>query len=511
MRIAFFPVLFSFFLLPAHAGTNAMQEKKDSASILQRLLGNQSVSPNFFLLPYDNPALKYGMYDYTLNEISAGGAYRHESEPLMLQTGDGYRYGHVGAKSFIRKERSRMWGNASYRNGKQTNVQWNETADYLLLYPYVMGDTVGGDLNTEEYSFNGGYAGRAGRFIWGADAAYRATTGYRRTDPRPRNITGKLDFAFGAALTCRNGYRPGISVNVSRYKQKNVVKFYNEQGNPALYHFTGLGTDYYRFRGKEKETYYKGRQFGGSLNLLPVDGTGFTANVSFRHFRFEKIISALNELPMARADEYAWKAEAGYKRKSGNRTWGVRTEADRIHRKGTENLFGDPANDIYPQISSVPQYSNRITTCLLAGFCENSTEKGISWAIRPLARFIRIDTRYIYPARKQENERLQGAVALQAGKSLGKWLLRTEATVRYDASLQAGLQLPDDANEKMLVPLLSHYRFLATDHLLLAFGLRGDFAINTRCTLYLSTNWQSGRYTDNVRTDDITVAFGATF
>ena len=48
-----------------------------------------------------------------------------------------------------------------------------------------MGDSVGGDLRTEQYRFQGGYAGRAGRIVWGAEAAYRATLAYRQVDPRP--------------------------------------------------------------------------------------------------------------------------------------------------------------------------------------------------------------------------------------------------------------------------------------------------------------------------------------
>lgn len=480
-------------------------------SILQRMVENQSDYRRFFSLPYGNPAMKYGMYEYTLNEISAGGEYRHENQPLIIQTGDGYRYGLVDVKSFIRKKQSSMWGEASYRNGKQMNLKWNETSDYLLLYPYVIGDTIGGNLKSEQYVFNGGYTAQTGKLILGADASYHATIGYRQVDPRPRNITGKLDFTFGIALANVKGYRPGISINASKYKQKNDIKFYNEQGNPTLYHFTGLGTDYYRFRGKEKETYYKGRIFGGSINLLPETGNGFTANISFNNFMFEKIISALNELPMAKVDEYTWKAEAGYKQKFLYRTWGVKAEFINKHRKGTENIFGDPVNDIYPQIASAQQYSNKHMGFLISGFFENTNPENIIWAIRPTIGLNDIDTRYIYPARKSESERLYSTLFLQAGKKTGKCFFRLMADICYDASLNANLQLPDDTDSRMSVPLLNNYRFLASDHTLMKLQLRSDYAINRRCALYLSAYWQRGWYTKQVRTDNVSVVLGVAF
>lgn len=506
-------VISCFFVscLSAYAEAKDKIEKVDSVSVLQRITENKSVYANFFTLPYENPAMRYGMYRYTLNEISVGGEYRHEDEPLIMQTGDGYRYGAVDVKSFIRKNNSSMWGEASYRNGKQMNMQWNETSDYLLLYPYVMGDTVKGNLKSEQYFFNGGYSANAGKIIWGSNASYRATIGYRQTDPRPRNITGKFDFTFGIALTGVGGYRPGLSVNATKYKQKNDIKFYNDQGNAMLYHLTGMGTDYYRFRGEEKETYYKGRIFGGSLNLLPEDYSGFTVDLSFNNFLFEKIISSLNELPMAKVNEYTWRAETGYRKKQMNRAWGVKAELANIHRKGTENIFGDPANNIYSQIASVQQYSNKQTECRLSGFYEHTGRYDFNWSISPSVGFGRMGTKYIYPARKQKNERIYSALVLRADKKMGDFLVRAKAEACYDASLNAELQLPAEVNEKTLVPLLSDYRFLDSDHTLMKLELRADYAFTNRCAFYLSACWQRGWYTERVRTDAIQAVCGIAF
>ena len=108
-------------------------------------------------------------------------------------------------------DRTRLWGNARYTTGKETGVVWNETADFELLYPYVMADSFGGDLSLQEYAFTGGYSGRAGKFTWGIEGSYRAALEYRNRDPRPKNIVSDLDFAGGGSVRLGK-YVVGISV-----------------------------------------------------------------------------------------------------------------------------------------------------------------------------------------------------------------------------------------------------------------------------------------------------------
>ena len=147
----------------------------DSLSVQRRINANQSsAEKDFFSLVYTNPAMKFRQYTYTLNELRAGGEYRHEQQPFVIQEGNGRRMGLVDVNSFIRKGQSSLWGEARYVNGKKLGRNWNETSDYTLLYPYVMGDTVGGNLKSEQYYFAGGYARQTGRFTFGVYASYCA-------------------------------------------------------------------------------------------------------------------------------------------------------------------------------------------------------------------------------------------------------------------------------------------------------------------------------------------------
>lgn len=106
---------------------------------------------------------------------------------------------------------SRIWGNAYYHNGERKNVQWNESADYELIYPYVMADTIGGDIKSETYFFEGGYAASHGRWTFGGEFSYRALLEYRDVDPRPRNSIADLQGKAGASYQFNKRYAVALS------------------------------------------------------------------------------------------------------------------------------------------------------------------------------------------------------------------------------------------------------------------------------------------------------------
>ena len=145
-------------------------------SIWDRLWEHRSVVASFVELSYRNPAVHYDRYSSSLTRATVGGQYTSESEPVLLQSGDGEKSIGFQADSYIRKKNYCLWGNTLYRNGRVKNLKWNETSDWELLYPYLLADSVGGDLSKEIYSFTGGYAAR-----------YESITCLLYTSPSPRD------------------------------------------------------------------------------------------------------------------------------------------------------------------------------------------------------------------------------------------------------------------------------------------------------------------------------------
>ncbi len=483
----------------------------DSTHVLERVAEYRTLRTDFHRLPYANPALMWRRHATSLTEVETGAHFRHEDRPVVMQQGDGHRLATVGVRSFANRAEGSLWGEAGYSNGTYTNLKWNETSDFALLYPYVMGDSVGGDLRSEQYRFQGGYAGRAGRIVWGAEAAYRATLAYRQVDPRPRNIAARLQAALGAAWDGWTRYRLGLSVHASKYKQENNIKFYNEQGSPALYHFTGLGIDYYRFRGERKETYYKGYTLGASLDLLPRDGSGWAATVAWRRFQFEKIISSLNELPMAEVVEYVGQAETGYTCHQGDRSWGVRADATLLHRAGTENLFGTPANNIYPLIASARQYARRVTAGTLVAYYERKTPGSWAWAVQPRLSLCRQTEAYASPARQMAATHFTTHLTLQGSKQWNGVLLTAGLSGEWTASLHPSLQLEAGAQGAGLEALYNNFAALSASRGDAGAHVRADFAIRSRCSLYLAARYTYACYTDGNLAHSATAVLGVAF
>jgi len=307
-------------------------------------------------ISFEKPSVKVLKRKYSLSSVSVGATLRNESRAVITQLGKGEISGNFNAHTYITNKKGATWGNASYTNGKIADVQFNETSDYAMLYPYTLGDSVGGDLRFQNYRFGGGVnTALDSNWKLGVEAQYRADLAYRQIDPRPKNLVTDLDATIGASRRIAGKYLVGLDLNAGKYKQTNSLRFFSELGVPNVVHFTGLGTHYYRFQGSNYNTYYKGYRVGGSLGIVP-DGCGWHGSIAYNYLAFTKIISSLNELPMARAGEHQISGEIAYLNTEST-AWGIKLNADYSRKLGAENIFGDAADNVYPQIMSLEQFS----------------------------------------------------------------------------------------------------------------------------------------------------------
>ena len=397
-------------LLCAVASLKAMPVM-DSVPLLSRIGSAQQPIRHFAVMPYENPAMRLDRYDATLTRLSLSGYYAMQKEAIQLQLGDGAVFGQVDALAFVRKKQFSLWGGAGYENGRKRDVCFNETSDYERLYPYVMGDSVGGDLASQTYCFHGGFAYTFGRVLLGAEAAFRAAFEYRQVDPRPL------------------------------YKQTNGLKFYNELGVPNVLHFTGLGTDYYRFRGSKYGTYYNGYDVGTDLQLRHKGKYGWKAGLAYDYASVTKIISELNELPLTHLAVHEMAAELAYE-SEGKRFWGVALLLDNSLRFGTENVFGDAANNVYPQIASAQQYMALQPQITLKGLYGKRFSSSQEWHLEPFVGYRAYHESYASPARSVSLAHVFASMRGGWFYTKGKWALQMDGMARWDAPVKASAQMP---------------------------------------------------------------------
>lgn len=196
--------LLLFCLLPLPLWSEAQTAAAcDSLGILRRAEFHNAPLATLDASAYESsPAAMLYRYPVSYSTLRLQGDLRSESRPILQPEGDGVLVGTFRADSYLRlDEQSVVTAGASYERGRTDNVRWNSTADYRLLRPFVLADSVGGDLSTEEYAFRGAYVRRDGRINYGIGINYRARHEFRQIDPRPHNIVNDLTGTIGAGFS----------------------------------------------------------------------------------------------------------------------------------------------------------------------------------------------------------------------------------------------------------------------------------------------------------------------
>lgn len=337
--------------------------------LLQTIADNHDGVWQLASLSYANPAVNQWRMKNGLTKVGAGLSGRSFKNVPDSREGTGRNAWSLAATTYTKYRSSTLWGAASYKNGKVRDVVWNETADMSLLYPYLLADSVGGDIKQEQYHFAGGYADHKGRWAWGATIGYTALLEYRDVDPRPRNVTGRLELSVGALFRMAGSYFAGLGANMLKYKQTNEIEFKSEMGVDKVFHLTGLGSHYNRFAGDGLSTYYDGYRFGIDMNVYPSDSRGLFAACRLSRFSYKNILSDLNKLPLARVRHNELEAEAGWLKPEGKIFGGSSVGLNVYRRHGIENIFGDAASSVYPVITSNEMYADNYVSLKAAGRC----------------------------------------------------------------------------------------------------------------------------------------------
>lgn len=335
----------------ASAATDSIPDPR--RQVLDRIAASQAaVQPRPRTLFSANPAT-FGYWRQTaLSAIDARGNYLSRDEAETVQEGTGHLLGSIEATSFMPlSATTAVWGSAGFTSGQYRGILWNNSADYSLVAPYVYGDSVGGNLQTRQYTFSGGYSGRSNGWGWGAEASYRAVIDYRNRDPRDKIVVSDLSIDAGASRELPNGYIVGLSGGLRIYNQESDVEFYNPNNDIRAYALTGLGNYYSRFSGNSNlNTAYKGTAGRASLQYLPKAGCGLMITVDGKYTAIRQILRDFNNLDLTRSDTYSIELKAAYSFRSGKALMVPTLQASFNRKLGFENIFGSSVGNNYEKI-----------------------------------------------------------------------------------------------------------------------------------------------------------------
>ena len=400
----------------------------------------------------------------TYSELSAIYDLRRESEALLPQEGNGTKQGSVKVGSLIRLQRqSAVRAGAEYSRGVKRNVLWNSTSDLELLYPNVMADTVGGDLQKEQYAFHGAWSKIIGKAHIGVYGGYRALHEFRKVDPRPRSVTSDLNAALtGGLLT--GGYVMDLCGAVRIYKQSQDVSFYDPLGaNTSEIHFTGLGSHFERFDGAGDFTSsrYIGHGLEASATVLPRRSNGWTGQIFYNSLDIECLLTSNNDVPITDLWAQRLGGAAGYRHLGGGVSWSVLAQACYELRQSSENIIDTGKNNEYAVLGSLTMYRNRILSAGLEGAVEVPTAAG-TLSFEPLIEYSRSFAGYIFPERKMSFSLVEAGLKVGMRRCFKEWLLGAGASFSRVPGLDGSLLIPAEHTETRILEYLERFHSMVS-------------------------------------------------
>lgn len=468
---------------------------------------------------FSNPAMKRYQSAASQTEVSVGYDYRHATTPIRLEQGDGHSRAFAHVDAFLHKGKATLWGEASYSNGSARNIQFCETSDFELLYPYLMADTVGGKSKQERYHFLGGFSYPIGRWNVAAQGSYTALMEYRTRDPRPKNLSGDLKVNVAASYRLgnpNNGYVLGLAIDARKYKQTNEVKLYNEVSVPTIYHLTGLGYDYYRFRGMNTSTYYKGYGVGSMLDLARVDHRGWFAHAEYGYLDIDKIISSLNELPMANIKEYREKVNLGQVLGTERNIWSIGLSEEWIVRRGREHIFGTAQDNVYPQITTAASYfSAKKQLSVDASYRHlflNHSEIAIKGNVGWNGWKETYEEDGSEPVRDLKGDAWVSRLTLSGKLNLHNWQLAANLAGEYQWNTSDHLGVKDEVEKAALLAPVEHfYEYLCHNRQFVNAMAEAGYTHDKRFTPFVRIGWQYAHYMEAEHQNSLQMSVGVKF
>ena len=388
----------------------------------------------------DNPAANDSLYSHSFSTLSLSLHSESANRPFFYQLGTARQNITAGVSSYLYlPSNMTVWGNAGYERGENKDICFNSTSDYNLIYPYVLGDTIGGKTHVETYSFAGGTAFHKKRWTFGASIRCRAMQEYRQTDPRMRGIVTDLVLQVGAKYAFKYN-DVALGFGSVFYKQTNDVDFYREEGGNKEYLFTGLGTYNGRFSGGNNELYYKATGYKVDLNVIPKKFHGLFVTGVYEYIPYTQILTKLNALPLNTLHFSNCSLVMGWRNNKHNQ-WSVYGLMSQQKRLGDEHIAGDASGGEYKQLTSLTLYHQVVRFYALNALYHKGNQSAFTTKIT--LGYKDYNETYEQKERSISFSKLYGEGNVQWQKVLNKrCFLSCYISGGYEATLQKNMIMP---------------------------------------------------------------------
>lgn len=481
LKIQWFTI-FSFFLLPTWG-------QKQEVTVEDFL--KQEIA--YYDTWWDNPAMYFYFPTHHFTDVSIQ-FNKEQKQAYPIQQGNGQDAFVFRANSFVKKQKELYYGGAIYENNVQKGLSWNTVLNAERLQPYIVGDTIGGNMQKESYFFSGGYAKRLGKVALGTFASYKALFGYDRKDPRPHNTVSDLNVSVGGTLEFLQKYALGLQLSFNKYEQTNVLSIFRDGGSGAIFYLRGLGIDDETFttvitdKGGTSNK-YKQKRYTLGLHCYPLKNKGIVLALDFVNSNLELLQGVgLNSLDITGLTGKKGKGIVGYKFMVKEKPFHVRIYGKINQKKGKEYIYNQ-SKILLTTSEKYKKEEYRIGIDFLATFRHKKGSRNYGWADFSYGNS---NERYLGLRTSRSEKKIQHVQFSLADNILWKFnkaslFIKLGVSYRHNLSksLQTGSLIADTARENLVTP---DFLYDTANRIETQTELRYDYLFTKEYRLYTKLN-----------------------
>lgn len=271
-----------------------------------------------------------------------------------VQRGTGHWALSVTAQGLSRlKKQTTLYGKALYNMGQTHQVAWREVGDYDRLRPYGLADDFSGELIKRSYSFIGGWAKEHCNYSFGLSGKYLAQASFRKTDPRPLNISSRAEIEASAGVFSYNlNTLFCLDLGIEIYSQSNNLLFVGRKTGLFEYNMLGLGEYSQRFSGNKTDAVFKG--IGGFIGIETMTDKILRTSTFLKCTDTPWVLMNINSLPLAHLRAYELTHHSIY---TITPTILLYISSSVQTKQGYEGIFGAGIDVAYPKLGEELRYN----------------------------------------------------------------------------------------------------------------------------------------------------------
>lgn len=176
------------------------------------------------------------------------------------------------SQSFRKINKTYLYGSFNYSKNYEKGLNFSNTNDPAMNYPYLLADTIGNDAYDREFFKITGIVSSpvTNQLDWGLSFDYKVGTASQNRDPRPENKVLQTNISPGL-LFKTSRFKLGVNLNYGYYNEDIDVSVVEENAQHTMFQLHGPGVFTYHASSSFYRLYQQ-HQFGGGMQAEWMSG-----------------------------------------------------------------------------------------------------------------------------------------------------------------------------------------------------------------------------------------------